>query len=186
MRTEKHVLCAVAAALICVLAPLSLAVGPVPVTMATFAVMLSGALLGGRYGSLSVIIYLLLGAVGLPVCAGWTPALPRLMGPTGGYLIGYIPLAFICGAVYSARGRNHSGAARYAVLASGMVAGNIALYALGTAWFCALNSVGIGEALAVCVVPFLLGDAIKIAAVTAIAPQLERALGRFTGKKQKQ
>ena len=166
------------AAVICVTAPLSLTVGVVPVTLATFAVMLSGALLGGRYGSLSVLIYLLLGAVGLPVCAGWTPALPRLMGPTGGYLIGYIPLAFICGAVYSAWGRGRGGALRYISLAGGMIMGTAVLYAFGTAWFCVIDSVGAAQALTVCVVPFLPGDAIKIAAVTLIVPQLEKAVDR--------
>ena len=179
MNTKRLVLCAVMAAVICVTAPLSLTVGAVPVTLATFAVMLSGVLLGGRYGSLSVLVYLLLGAVGLPVCAGWTPALPRLIGPTGGYLIGYIPLAFISGAVYSAWGRGRGGAQRYIPLAGGMIAGTAVLYALGTAWFCVINGVGAAQALTVCVAPFLPGDAIKIAAVTALAPQLERAVDKI-------
>lgn len=179
MKTKTLVLCAVCAALICVLAPLSVPVGAIPVTLATFAVMLSGVLLGGRWGALSVTVYLLIGAVGVPVCAGYTPALPRLLGPTGGYLIGYIPLAFLCGAVYSRLGRGARGFRPYAVMLSGLLLGNLALYAFGTAWFCILNRVGVLYALGVCVVPFLLGDALKIAAVMLLAPQLEKAIAKL-------
>ena len=91
MKTKNLVLCAVCAAITCVLAPLSIPIaGMIPITLATFAVMLSGVLLGGRLGALSQVIYLIIGAVGVPVCAGYTPALPKLLGPTGGYLVGYL------------------------------------------------------------------------------------------------
>ena len=179
MNTKKLVLCAVCAALICVLAPLAIPAGAIPVTLATFAVMLSGILLGGRMGALSAAVYLLLGAVGLPVCAGYVPALPKLLGPTGGYLIGYIPLAFLCGAVYSRWGRNCRGIKKYAVMLLGMIAGNAVLYAFGTAWFCILNGVGVIDALSLCVAPFLLGDAMKLAAVMLLAPQLEKAIEKI-------
>lgn len=180
MKTKNLVLCAVCAATTCVLAPLSVPVsGMVPVTLATFAVMLSGILLGGRLGALSQVVYLIIGAVGVPVCAGYTPALPKLLGPTGGYLVGYIPLAFICGAVYSRWGRNSHGIGKYAVMLAGMIAGTAVLYAFGTVWFCILNNVGVGYALTICVIPFLLGDALKTAAVMILAPQLEKAIGKI-------
>ena len=80
MKTKSLVLCAVCAAITCVLAPISIPIaGTVPITLATFAVMLSGVLLGGRPGALSQVIYLIIGAVGVPVCAGYTPALPKLL-----------------------------------------------------------------------------------------------------------
>ena len=184
MSIRKLVLCAVFAALTCVLAPISFVVGTaVPVTMATFAVMLSGVLLGGRYGAAAQLIYLLLGAAGLPVCAGWTPALSRIVGPTGGYLVGYIPLAFICGAVYSMWGRGSRGVKKYAVMTAGMLAGTVVLYAFGAAWYCIYSGVGVAKALAVCVVPFLIGDAVKITAVALLAPRLERALDKIPGKR---
>ena len=179
MKTKNIVLCAVCAAVTCVLAPLSIPVGAIPVTLATFAVMLSGVLLGGRLGALSQLIYLLIGAVGVPVCAGYTPALPKLLGPTGGYLVGYIPLAFICGALYSLWGKNARGVKKYAVMLLAMTAGTVVLYAFGTAWFCILNNVGVLYALSLCVVPFLLGDAIKIAVVMLLAPQLEKAIAKL-------
>lgn len=183
MNTKKLVLCAVTAALTCVLAPVSFVIGTViPVTLATFAVMLSGVLLGGRWGALSQLIYLLLGVIGLPVCAGWTPALSRLAGPTGGYLVGYLPLAFICGAIYAAWGRGSRGFRRYAALIGGMAAGTVVLYAFGTAWFCIYSGAGVGYALSLCVAPFLIGDGVKIAVVAVIAPQLEKALNKLPEK----
>ena len=129
----------------------------IPITLATFAVMLSGILLGGRLGALSQVIYLIIGAVGVPVCAGFTPALPKLLGPTGGYLVGYIPLAFVCGAIYSMWGKNSRGVKKYAFMLLGMIAGTVVLYAFGTAWFCILNHVDVIYALTLCVVPFLIG-----------------------------
>lgn len=179
MSAKKLVLCAVMAALTCVLAPVSFVIATaVPITLATFAVMLSGVLLGGTMGALSQLVYLLLGIVGLPVCAGYTPALPRLMGPTGGYLIGYLPLAFLCGALYGAWGRNARGVRKYAALIGGMLLGTAALYAIGTAWYCLYSGAGVGAALSACVAPFLIGDSVKIAAVALLAPLLEKALGR--------
>ena len=180
MKTKNLVLCAVCAALTCVLAPLSIPItGMVPITLATFAVMLSGVLLGGRLGALSRVIYLIIGAVGVPVCAGFTPALPKLLGPTGGYLVGYIPLAFICGAIYSRWGRSVRGVKKYAVMLGGMIAGTAVLYAFGTAWFCILNHVGVIYALTICVVPFLIGDALKMAVVAILVPVLEKAIAKI-------
>lgn len=180
MKTKNLVLCAVCAAITCVLAPLSIPIsGMIPITLATFAVMLSGILLGGRLGALSQIIYLIIGAVGVPVCAGFTPALPKLLGPTGGYLIGYIPLAFVCGAIYSMWGKNSRGVKKYAFMLLGMIAGTVVLYAFGTAWFCILNHVDVISALTLCVVPFLIGDMIKIAVVMILVPQLEKAIAKI-------
>ncbi len=180
MKTKNLVLCAVCAAITCVLAPLSIPIsGMIPITLATFAVMLSGILLGGRLGALSQVIYLIIGAVGVPVCAGFTPALPKLLGPTGGYLVGYIPLAFVCGAIYSMWGKKSRGVKKYAFMLLGMIAGTVVLYAFGTAWFCILNHVDVIYALTLCVVPFLIGDAIKIAVVMILAPQLEKAITKI-------
>ena len=180
MKTKNLVLCAVCAAITCVLAPLSIPIsGMIPITLATFAVMLSGILLGGRLGALSQIIYLIIGAVGVPVCAGFTPALPKLLGPTGGYLVGYIPLAFVCGAIYSMWGKNSCGVKKYTFMLLGMIAGTVVLYAFGTAWFCILNHVDVVYALTLCVVPFLIGDIIKIAVVMILVPQLEKAIAKI-------
>lgn len=180
MKTKNLVLTAVCAAITCALAPLSVPIaGLVPITLATFAVMLSGMLLGGRMGALSQVVYLLIGAVGLPVFSGYKAGLGVLLGPTGGYLIGYIPLAFIAGAVYAAWGKKASGFKKYAVMLGAMILGTAVLYAFGTAWYCIVTETGVVSALAWCVVPFLIGDAAKMAAVMMLAPALEKALSKI-------
>lgn len=183
MSTKRLVLCGVCAAIICALAPLSIPLaGLVPITLATFAVMLTGILLGGRYGAMSVLIYLLLGAVGVPVFSGYSSGVGVLFGPTGGYLIGYIPLVFLTGALYERFGKKHTGFKKYAVMVAAMIAGTAVLYAFGTAWYCIVTGTGVIAALSMCVLPFLVGDAAKIAVVTLLCPQLERALSKIPDK----
>lgn len=100
MRTSTQQLSRLAlmTAVICIAAPLQIPVGTVPVTLQTFVVALTGALLGARHGTLAVLAYLLIGAVGLPVFSGWTGGFGVLLGPTGGFLMGFLPLAALCGA----------------------------------------------------------------------------------------
>lgn len=174
--TQNLVMCAVCAAVICVLSPISVPIGPVPISLATFAVMLSGALLGAKWGTIATAIYLLLGCIGVPVFAGYSAGVACLAGATGGYLIGYLPLAFLGGFIYDKFGRNRGGAAKIAAMVIGMIVGTAVLYVLGTAWFCLVTGTGVIAALALCVTPFLVGDAVKMIVVAIIAPQVERAL----------
>lgn len=178
VETKRLALCGVCAALTCVLAPFSIPIGQVPISLATFSVMLAAALLGGRLGALSQGIYLLLGCLGVPVFAGFAGGPGVLLGPTGGYLVGYLPLALLTGGVSRALGRGRR-LQRTAALVLGMVLGTAALYAFGTAWYVVSAGVPLSAALLTCVVPFLPGDAAKIAAVALVAPQLERALSHF-------
>ena len=107
MTTHDLVLCALCAAVTCILAPLSVPLaGEVPISLATFAVLLSGILLGAKLGGLSQFIYVLLGSVGVPVFAGWKGGIGITLGITGGYIIGYIPMAFVAGLLYYRFGRN--------------------------------------------------------------------------------
>ena len=172
LSVRELVFCGVFTAVLCVLAPLSVPVGPVPISLATFAVMLAGTILGKKLGVISVLIYLLLGMVGLPVFAGWTAGAAKLAGPTGGYLVGYLPLAFICG---FAKITGQKGRALLS-MALCMILGTAVLYALGTVWFCVVTGSDTMRALGLCVIPFLPGDLLKIAAVMAIAPQVRKAV----------
>ena len=163
---------AMMAAVLCVLGPLSVPVGPVPVAMANFAVSLAAWLLGPRYGALSVAAYLLLGAVGAPVFAGAGAGAAVLFGPTGGYLIGYLAQALIGGwAVERSGGR---------VLWSGLglAAGVAVSYAFGTAWFILQMGCTLPYALTVCVLPFIPFDAAKVALASVLGSILRRALHR--------
>lgn len=164
MKTRELTWTAVMAALLCVAGPLSIAIGPIPISLATFAVHLAGAVLGAKRGTLAVAIYLLIGAIGVPVFAGFTAGVPKLIGVTGGYLVGYLPCAWISG-----MGEKPVGECPAWRVALVMTAGTVVLYIIGTAWFILQTKNPLGVALGMCVLPFLPGDAIKIAAATAIA-----------------
>ncbi|MEE3460676.1 MAG: biotin transporter BioY [Lachnospiraceae bacterium] len=175
--TKNLVLCAICAALICVLAPVSIPMpGGVPISLATFAVMLAGLLLGAGYGTVSALIYLVLGAVGVPVFAGWTAGIGKLAGPTGGYLVGYLALTSVIGAIYFSFGRNKKGSMKIVLMAAAMIAGTVVLYVFGTAWFVIATHTPLVTALGYCVLPFLIGDAIKMIVLMIIVPAIEHAL----------
>ena len=179
LSTRDLVLCAFCAAVTCILAPISVPLaGEVPISLATFAVLLSGILLGGRLGAMSQLIYVLLGSVGVPVFAGWTGGIGITLGMTGGYIIGYIPMAFIAGFLYYRFGRNSSGVRKYAAMFIAMFLATAVLYLLGTAWFIAQTKMTLAASMAACVIPFLPGDLIKIIAVMLVAPPIEAALKR--------
>ena len=177
--TRNLVLCAMCAAITCILAPLSIPLaGGVPVSLATFAVMLSGVLLGGPLGALSQLIYVLLAAVGLPVLAGWTGGLGIVLGMTGGYIIGYIPCAWLTGLIYKKYGETAKKPVKILFMLLGMTAGNIVLYVIGTAWFMFITEMTLEASLAACVIPFIPGNIIKMAAVIIIGLPVENAIRR--------
>ena len=161
---------AVFAALIAVCSILSIPVGEVPVTLQTFGVCLAAAMLGWKRGTLSVLVYVLLGAVGLPVFSGMSGGAGVLAGPTGGYIIGFIPAALIIGFAADRWQR------RALPLAAAMVLGVLVCYALGTVWFMLLTHRGAVESLALCTVPFLIPDAVKIAAAAVLSNRLSKVV----------
>lgn len=155
------------AALMCVISPFAVPIGPVSITLATFGVYLSGAVLGSKRGGAAVAVYLMLGFVGLPVFSGFAGGIHRLFSPTGGYLVGYIPCAFIAG-IFAEKFRKP-----WADVA-GMAAGTAVLYVLGTAWFCLVSHTAVIPALMSCVFPFLPGDALKIICAAALCARLRK------------
>ncbi|MCH3973126.1 MAG: biotin transporter BioY [Oscillospiraceae bacterium] len=183
-KTKNLALCGLCAALTCVLAPLSIPIGQVPISLATFAVMLSAALLGAKWGVLSQVVYLLLGCIGVPVFAGFSAGVGCIAGPTGGYLLGYLVLAAAEGLLYHLLGSGKRMGKKSAALVVSMLVGTAALYTLGSCWFILVTHTPLQAALLTCVVPFLPGDAVKIAAVTVLVPQLERALGHLDHGRQ--
>ena len=164
------------AALTAVGAYLFIPVGPVPIVLQNLFVFLSGLLLGSRWGLASVGVYLLAGACGLPVFAGGLGGIGRLIGPTGGYLIGYLPAVYLIGKIMEKT------ALRAVFDAIAMVCGSIILYTFGIAWLKVLTGMTLAKALAVGMYPFLIGDALKIAAAVAIAKAL-RPVIRIHGHK---
>jgi Uncharacterized conserved protein len=175
MKVKDMTLTAVMAALICVAGPLSIAVGPIPLSLASFAVYLAGAVLGKKQGSLAVALYLLIGMIGIPVFSGFSGGFQKLAGVTGGYLIGYLPCAFLSGLGRETAERK----GKIGLMPLLMAAGTAVLYAIGTAWFMIQTGNTLGGALGLCVVPFLPGDALKIAAATALTVPVRKAVCRI-------
>ena len=162
LTTYQLTLTAVMAAVICVLGPISIAipVSPVPISLASMAVYLAVTVLGMKLGTLSCLIYLLLGLVGIPVFAGGSAGAAKLFGPTGGYLIGYLFLALIAGAFVGRFAENKWKNIAFAAL--GMILGTIVLYALGTAWLAYSAGMDFQAALWAGVIPFIPGDLVKM------------------------
>lgn len=136
---------------------------PVPLTLQTLAVLLAGAALGSRRGALAVLLLIAEGAAGLPVFSGWRAGLPHLLGPTGGYLLGFVAAAYVTG-LLAERGWDR----RPLTAAAAMVVGNVVIYIVGICWLAAF--VGARRVLALGVFPFLAGDLVKVAAGTALLP----------------
>jgi len=141
----------------------SIPLQPVPVTLQTLFLYLAGSLLGGSLGALSQLIYLVLGVIGLPVFSGGKAGLGVFLGPTGGYLIGFVAGAFVTGKIV--RWRDNPGLV-WVVFA--MLAGTAAVYALGVLQLVLVGRLPVEKAAAVGVLPFLPGDALKIAAASVI------------------
>lgn len=151
----------------------------IPVTLQTMGVFLVCGLLGGRRGTISVLVYLLLGLVGIPVFAGFTAGPGRLFGITGGYLIGFLFSALVMWLLEKLMGRGMW------QLALAMVAGLFVCYAFGSAWFYVLSLKSGGKSmlavLQMCVFPFIIPDSIKIAGALVIIGILRKAMpGKFS------
>ena len=172
-KVRMLVFCALFAALIVVFAQLQIPLpGLVPISLATFGVMMAGLLLGWQYGLIAVGVYVLLGAVGVPVFAGFKGGISALMGPTGGYIIGYLPYVALAG--LPVKSWHDSFLGRCVLL----LLGTLACYILGTAWFIHATGRTLAESMGLCVLPFLPGDAVKIALSAFLAPRLRKAMNQ--------
>ena len=161
---------AVMAAVLCILGPLSIPLGPVPLSLATLAVLLSVYVLGTLKGTAACLLYLAIGAVGLPVFSGFSGGFAKIAGPTGGYLIGYVFLALIAGWFI------HKFYDVIWLQFLGMCLGTAVLYALGTVWLAHAAGLTFTEALAAGVLPFIAGDLAKIACSIALGRAVNRRL----------
>jgi len=145
-------------------------VPPVPITLQTFFLYLAAALLGGRLGALSQVVYLMVGIIGLPVFAGGKGGLGVLLGPTGGYLFGFVAGAYVTG--WLSELRKDPGPAW---LASAMIGGTTVIYLLGVSQLTLVARFSVRQAIAVGVLPFLIGDALKISLAVFITKKLRNS-----------
>ncbi len=147
--------------------------GEVPFTLQTMGVFLAIGLLGGKRGTLAVLVYILMGAVGLPVFSGFSGGIGKLVGVTGGYIVGFLASALVMWAMEALLGKKKW------VLALSMVVGLLICYAFGTAWFMVLytsskGAITLGAVLGMCVIPYIIPDAIKIAVALLLTNILKR------------
>ena len=168
IRTKQMVRISLMTAVTCVLGPLSIPLpfSPVPISLTNFAIFLAIFVLGMKSGTISFIIYLLLGAVGVPVFSSFRGGFQVLAGPTGGYLIGFIFLALIMGFALDHFDR------KLVPTIIGMIIGMAVCYAFGTVWLAKLLSLSFKEGLMMGVIPYLAGDAAKIIIAAIVGPKL--------------
>lgn len=154
-------------------------IGPVPITGQTFAVLLTGALLGSRLGAMAMIVYLFEGAIGLPFFYGGHGGFAHILGPTGGYLVAFPAAAFITGA-FAENGWDK----RFLTAVAAMAVGSIVILLAGWTWFAALMNTNLIAAFKVSVAPHLIGDIIKILLAAAALPTGWALLKRKASQKQ--
>lgn len=145
----------------------------VPFTLQTFGVFIAAGVLGGKRGTLSVLVFILLGAVGIPVFANFSGGIGVLAGPTGGYIIGFLFSALVMWAMEKLPGK------KSIMQIVSMVVGLVVCYAFGTAWFMVVygkanGPVGLVTALGWCVFPFIIPDFIKIALAYVLSRKLRK------------
>ena len=169
--TVKHMVqCGICAALLAISAWLSIPMPQVSFTMQSFAVFFALGLLGGRRGCVSIFIYLLMGAVGLPVFSGFRGGLGVLLGVTGGYIWGFLAAGLIYWLFTAIFGD------KFYVRLSAVAVGMLACYGCGTAWYLYLYGGNFWAVLAVCVVPYLIPDGVKIALAVSLAGRLKQVI----------
>ena len=170
--TRSMVFISLTTAITCIFAPLSvpIPVSPVPITLTNLVLFISVFLLGWKGSLISYMLYLFIGFAGLPVFSGFTGGVGKLAGPTGGYLVGFIFL--IC--IEDLFIRRFQGKKLFHIL--GMILGMAVTYTFGTGWLAVQMNTGFFSALSVGVLPYLVGDALKIATSALVAPILQERL----------
>ncbi|CAN5814888.1 hypothetical protein BH20ACT11_BH20ACT11_14590 [soil metagenome] len=168
MRPVTMARIALMAALTAVMAQIAVPIEPVPFTFQVLAVMLTGYLLGPRYGAMAMLVYLLLGAVGVPVFAGFGSGLGSLLGPSGGYLWSYPLAAAVAGMAAPALAGSRRPVAMFWGVGAGVVA-LVIIYGIGATWLSVQAGLSPGAAFAAGVAPFVVFDAVKVVFATVLA-----------------
>lgn len=178
--TSYMILCGLFAALTAICSFLTIPLGftPIPLNLGTLGMFLTGGILGKKYGTLSITVYVLMGAIGIPVFSGFRGGLGVLLGPTGGYIAGYIAGVFIIGCILDAASqKNHIKSMKgLFICIAALIIGMVVCYALGTLWFMYSTQTAAYAALMACVVPFIAGDAVKILVAALLIRKLRPML----------
>ena len=176
LTVKEMCVCALFAALMCIFGPITIPIGPIPVSLLNFMICLCACVLGWRGCTISTAVYLLLGLVGLPVFSGGTGGLAKLAGPTGGFLIGYLFVAIIGGFGAEYFRRRTAGMRRPVFTGLSLILATAVLYLFGTVWFVIEAQAAFAYALSVCVLPFVLLDLAKIIVAVLLGDIIYKAL----------
>lgn len=170
--SKEMAVTAVMTALICILGPwaIQIPISPVPITLCTMGIYFALYVLGMKLGILSVILYVLLGAIGVPVFTNFSGGIGKLLGPTGGYILGYLFLAVICGFFLSKFPE------KLPLHVAGFVLGTLVLYLFGTLWLQYQLKLTFPAALMAGVIPYIPGDVAKLVIAIAVGLPLKKRL----------
>ena len=162
-------LTALMAAVICICGPISVPIGVIPVSLTPLAVFLTVYILGKHLGTVAYLVYLLIGLVGIPVFSGFTGGPAKILGPTGGYIISFILMAYIAG-FFIEKFNN------FIMQMFGCLIGLIVSYAIGTVWLSFQASMSIPAALLAAVIPFIPFDIVKIIIAVLLGKEIKKKL----------
>ena len=167
-KVQKLTITALMAAVLCIIGPFMIPIGMVPMSLTNMVIYLAIILLEKKRATISVAIYLLIGFVGLPVFAGFTGGAGKLLGPTGGYLIGYLVLSFVAGTILERKGN---------LKIVALSTGTLGLYMVGTIWLSVQSKLSFMTALSVGVFPFVIFDFIKIGIAVVLGDSIKKRIG---------
>lgn len=170
---KNMALIGVMVAVFCILAPIAIPIGPVPISLSLLVVYLAAYVLGPVKGSLAILIYILLGLIGLPVFSGYTGGTAKLFGPTGGYIMSYVLMCLVSG-YFIEKFPFKQGYFHFV----GMILSLVICYVLGTLWFAQVLGKTFSESLTICVYPFVAVDLMKIVAVFFLGNGVKEGLRR--------
>ena len=172
MKTKNMVMCGLFAAILCCCAAITIVLPftAIPITFQVLAVSVAGAVMGKKYGALSVIIYTLIGFCGLPVFSGMKGGVTALAGPTGGFIIGFIPEAFVTGLIVALIVKKEDKIlVKNIKIFFAMIVGLVVLYAFGTVQFMFMAKISVLKALTLAVIPFVPLDVAKIVVAVVVS-----------------
>jgi biotin transport system substrate-specific component len=177
---RNMILAALFAALLAISGQIAIPIGPVPITLQTMMVLLVGAILGSRWGTISVFVWILLAAVGAPVLSGGTGGIGILFGPTGGYIFGFLITAFLVGLTIERLGRNEQ-VAWWQLLLVFLIGSVVIINVIGFPWFLFVSHLPFSmDIFNKVFVVFLPGDIVKVVLATILTFSLYRAMPSFS------
>ncbi|MBR4981489.1 MAG: biotin transporter BioY [Lachnospiraceae bacterium] len=173
-KIQNLTLTALMAAILCIMGPIVIPIGMVPLSFANMAIYLAIILLDKKKALISTTIYLLMGLVGIPVYSGFSAGAGKLLGPTGGYLIGYLALSFLGGSLLEKRKCREKGKLFNQIMA--LSVGTLGLYLVGTVWLMYQSKLNLTTALSVGVFPFVFFDIVKIILAISIGNSIKKRI----------